>query len=177
MKELSSLSKCEFRLSDVDSFILTGIYLDDINTYSDLNIIQIGVITRAMADRNLPLSFTMNIETRNPNAVPAALNKLEYITVLDDTEIARGVLNERVYIPPSGGISVIPLRVTMNLADLFSKESLVALFNLALNLSDAGGRPSRISLKIKPYIKAGKKDLIYPGYINVKTEFTSAGEE
>lgn len=176
LRELSSLSKCDFQLSEVDSFIFAGISLDEIDSYNDLKIIQIGKITKALADDNLPLSFRLHVAVSNPNPVPAAVNMIEYIVFIDDIEIAQGALTTRVDIPPHG-ISDIPLGVTFNLPDVFKKESLLALFNLALNLSDYGDRPTRISLKIKPSIKAGKKDLIYPGYINVKTEVASTEEE
>jgi len=176
LRELSSLSTCTFKLSGADSFILDGIPLAEIKRYSDLKIIQIGRITQSLANGNLPFSFKLHISASNPNRITAAVNKIEYIAFIDENEIARGALSERIDIPPHG-ISDILLGVTLNLPDVFKKESLLAMFNLALNLSDSGTRPTRISLKIKPYIRAGKKDLIYPGYINVKTEVSSAGEE
>jgi LEA14-like dessication related protein len=176
LRELSSLSKCAFQLSEVDSFIFAGIPLDEIDSYSDLKIIQIGKITKAFADGALPLSFRIHVAASNPNSVTAAVNKIDYIAYIDEIEIAKGALNERVDVKPHG-TSDIPLGVTLNLAEVFKKESMLALFNLALNLSDYGSRPTRISLKIKPYIKAGNKDLEYPGYINVKTDISSAGEE
>jgi LEA14-like dessication related protein len=172
-RELSTLRKCEFRLSEVDKYVLAGIRMDEINSYSDLNFMQLGKITNSMAQGKLPLCFTINIEAMNPNPTPASLNKLEYIAFIDDIRIAEGAITERIDIDPSGGSAIIPIAVTTNLLDAFEKASLKALFNLVLNLMDAGKTPSRISLRIKPTISVAGKDIVYPSYIKIKTEFSS----
>ncbi len=173
IRELSTLRKCEFRLSEIYNYVLSGIRMDEIQSYNDLNLAQLGKISSGMLTGNLPLSFIVNIEALNPNPSPASLNKLEYIAYIDDLQIAEGALTEKIEITPSGGIAVIPLTVTTNLLDAFKKESLQALFNLVLNLSDAGKAPTRISLKIKPTITIAGKDVLYPAYIRVKTEYSS----
>ena len=38
-------------------------------------------------------------------------------------------------------------------------------------LADASKKPTRVGLKIKPYIRIGERDLVYPGYIKIKHEF------
>ena len=173
VRELSTLRNCEYRLSEIDNYVLSGIRMDEIQSYNDLNFAQLGKISSNMVQGNLPLSFIVNIEAMNPNPTPASLNKLEYVAFIDDLQIAEGALTEKIDIAPSGGIAVIPLTVTTNLLDAFKKESLQALFNLVMNLSDAGKIPTRISLKIKPTITIAGKDVVYPAYIKVKTEFSS----
>ena len=172
-RELSTLRKCEFRLSGVDNYVFSGIRMDEIQSYNDLNIGQLGKITAGMMKGNLPLSFIVHIEALNPNPHNASLNKLDYIAFIDDVQIAEGSVTEKTVIAPSGGMSLIPLTVNTNLLDAFSKESLQALFNLVLNLSDAGKTPTRIIIKIKPTISIAGKDIVYPAYIRVKTEYSS----
>jgi len=173
LRELSTLRKCEFRLSEINNYVLSGIRMDELQSYNDLNFAQIGKISANMIRGDLPLSFIVNIEVMNPNPNPASLNKLEYIAFIDDLQIAEGSLTEKIEIAPSGGTAVIPMTLTTNLLDAFKKESLQALFNLVMNLSDAGKTPTRISLKIKPTINIAGKDILYPAYIRVKTEYSS----
>lgn len=173
IRELSTLRKCEFRLAGLEHFEVSGIRTEELSDYADLNLIQLGRLTAGMAGGDLPLNFTANIEVRNPNPAPAALNRLEYIAFIDDARIAGGSLDERVEIPPSGGSAVIPLNVSVNLAGIFSKESLNALFNLVLNLADAGDKPSRFILKVKPAVTVAGRDLNYPGSIRLSNEFIS----
>jgi len=173
MRELSTLRKCEFRLTEIDNYVFSSISMNEIQSYNDLSFTQLGKFTSGMVKGDLPLSFVVNIEAMNPNPTPASLNKLEYIAFIDDFQIAEGALSQKITIDPSGGIAVIPLTVTTNLLDAFKKESLQALFNLVLNLSDAGKIPTRITVKIKPTLTIAGKDVMYPAYIKVKTEFSS----
>ena len=169
---MATLRKCDFRLSGLEHFVVAGIRMDGIDSYADLNFIQLGILASGMAKGDLPMDFTADIEVLNPNPAPASLNKLEYIAFIDDVRIAEGYLDKRVDIPPSGGSAVIPLAVSVNLAAMFRKESLNALFNLVLNLSDAGGKPTRFSLKIRPTISVAGREIVYPGYIRISAEFS-----
>jgi len=171
LKELSALADCDFRMSTLEDPLLAGIDISDINSIESLNIEETGKIAKNILLGDLTLSFILNIEVKNPNPVTASLNRMEYIAFIDDLQVAAGAVEERVEIPAFGGISTIPVRVETNLIELLKKESRNTLINFGLNLADASNRPTRVSIKIKPYIRVGAKDLEYPGFITVKKEF------
>lgn len=177
LKEISALGKCEFRLSTLEDPVIAGVDVSQVRSFTDLNLADMGIISASILKGDLPLSFTLNVEVRNPNPAMAALNGLEYLTFIDDVEVARGQLDRRVEIPANGGISAIPLRLTTDLIDILKKDSRQALVNFGLNLADAGKRPTRVSLKIKPVILVGAMEINYPGYFTVKHDFTSGGEQ
>lgn len=171
LKELTSLVDCDFRMSTLENPYLAGIDITNIKSVESFGIEETGKIARNILLGELPLSFILNIEVKNPNPVAASLNRMEYIAFIDDLQVAAGAVEERVEIPPLGGISTIPVRVETNLVELLKKESRNTLINFGLNLADVSKRPTRVSIKIKPYIRVGSKDLEYPGYITVKKEF------
>ncbi len=176
LKEITTLGKCEFRVTTLENPELAGVDISNIHGFSDINFVDMGIITASVMQGVLPLDFTLNLETKNPNPATAALNKLEYIAYIDDVQIASGTLNQRIEIPANGGVKTIPLRLHTDLIEILKKDSRQALINFGLNLADAGNRPTRVSLKVKPTILVGTMEIVYPGYFTLKYEFAS-GED
>jgi LEA14-like dessication related protein len=175
LKEISTFGKCEFRVTTLEHPELAGIDMSRIRSYSDLGIADLAIITTSIMKGEMPLTFTLNIEARNPNPATAALNKLEYLAFIDDVQIASGALSKRIEIPANDGIATIPLQLHTDLIEILKKDSRQALVNFGLNLADAGGRPTRVSLKVKPTVLVGGLEINYPGYFTVKYDFSSGG--
>lgn len=177
LKEISTLGKCEFRVTTLEDPEIAGVDVSKVRSFTDLNFAEMGIISASMLKGDLPLSFTLNVEVRNPNPAMAALNGLEYLAFIDDVEVASGQLDRRIEIPANGGITTVPLRLNTDLIDIMKKDSRQALVNFGLNLADAGNRPTRVSIKVKPTILVGAMEIDYPGYFTVKHDFTSGDEE
>lgn len=177
LKEISALGKCEFRVTTLDDPEIAGVDVSQIRSFTDLSFVDMGIISASFLKGDLPLSFTLNVEVRNPNPATAALNGLEYLAFIDDVEVASGQLDRRVEIPANGGVTSIPLRLNTDLIDIMKKDSRQSLVNFGLNLADAGNRPTRVSIKVKPTILVGGMEINYPGYFTVKHDFTSGDEE
>ncbi len=173
LKEISTLGKCEFRVTTLEDPEIAGVDISQIRSFTDLNFVDMGIISSSFLRGDLPLSFTLNVEVRNPNPAMAALNGLEYLAFIDDVEVARGQLDRRIEIPANGGITTIPLRLNTDLIEILKKDSRQALVNFGLNLADAGNRPTRVSIKIKPSILVGAMEINYPGYFILEHDFTS----
>ena len=173
LKEMTTFSKCEFRTTTLENPELAGVDVSHIKGFGDIGFAEMAILTAAVMKGELPLEFTLNIEAKNPNPIQAALNKLEYVAFIDDIEVASGEMNTRIEIPANGGVSTIPLRLHTDLLELLEKDSRQALINFGLNLADAGSRPTRVSLKVKPTILVGVTEIVYPGYFKVKYDFSS----
>ncbi len=173
ISEMTTFSKCDFRLYTVENLNLAGINIQEYKSYTDLNLLDIAKISSAMSKGTLPLTFTLNVQVKNLNPTTAALNKMEWILFIDDIEILNGVSEQRVEIPPNGGISNLPLQINADLMKVLTQESAEAISNFAFNLAGQGNQPTRLMLKIKPTVMVGNMPVTYPGYISVKNEFTS----
>lgn len=171
LKELSAFSKCQFRMDTLTQPELAGVRLDNKNSFSDLSLLDATKVTTAFFAGNMPLSFNLNVEAKNPNATQAAINKLEWIAILDDVEMVSGILNERIVVAPNNGKTIIPVKISVDLKDVLSGKSKEALVNLAMNLSDPNGKPSRVKLKVKPTLLLGTMPVDYPGYITLTQDF------
>lgn len=171
LRELQSFAKCDFRLRDVEKTTLAGMNVQNVRSISDLSFAQAARITTAYANGSLPLDLLLNIEVKNPNANPASMNSMEWIMLIDDKEIVDGIVNERIAIDPNGGISTLPIRISTDLRKVLSGMSPEQAVNMGLGLAGQNGKPTRITLKVKPSIMVGQTVLKYPGYINVHNEF------
>ena len=171
--QMVNFTKCQFRVSSVNNITLAGVNVQKIQNFNQINTMDVINLTTAFASGTLPLSMTVNVDVKNPNSSQAALNKFEWIFLIDQTELINGVVNQKVQVAPNGGISTVPLHVNVDLKKVLNSQSANSLINLALNLVDASNKPSRISLKLKPSVMIGNYPLNYPGYISIQKEFHS----
>jgi hypothetical protein len=168
--EIAAFTRCEFRIESARNMKLAGINIQDKSSLSDMSFTEMAKIGSAIAGGTLPLTFDLNIQVKNPNPKLAAMNKLDWILIIDDIEMTRGVLNQRVEIP-ANSVTSVPVAMNLDLMKSLSGKSGDALINFALNLAGTGSRPTRIKLKAKPTILVGNTPVEYPGYITIKQEF------
>jgi hypothetical protein len=171
-QQVYNLVNCEFRIRSVENINLAGINIQNITGLKNLGMADVGRIMAAFTKPTFPLTFQLTIDGRNPNSAPAGLNRLDYIVYIDDIQMTSGTLEKSITIPPNNGIITIPIEMSVDLKKILQGKSMDAIVNFGFNLSGQGTKPSRLLLKLKPSIIVGSKLLSYPGYINVKTEFT-----
>ncbi len=170
LNQMVTFTKCDFKMNTLTNANLAGIDVQTKKSFSDLNLMDAANITKTFLGGTLPLSFDLNIEAHNPNATAASMQKMEWRAFIDDIEIANGVMDQKVSIPPAG-TQVIPLRVEVDLKKVLNKETKNALLNFGFNLTGAGNYPTRVKLDIKPTIYVGTFPVEYPGYFTLKKEF------
>jgi hypothetical protein len=173
IREMKNLLYCDFRLATIENVNMAGIDVQKIKSFTDLSFVDGAKLLAAVASGSLPLNFTLNVEAKNPNGEKAALNKLDWLLLIDDIQVAEGTTTQRVEIPPANGTGIFPLQIRTDLAKVLSGQSGKNVVNLGLNLVGYGNKPSRITLKAKPTIMIGNMAMQYPGYISIKNEFGS----
>ena len=170
--EMKTFTKCQFRLRDVQGVRLAGVDVQNVQSMNDLSFTETGQISMAALSGKLPLDFTLNVEVQNPNNQNASMNQMYWELYIDDIDITKGKVSQRVSIPP-GGTAIMPVGVQVDLFEVLSGESANAVMNFGMNLSGSGGAPSRIKLKIKPTIYIGTTQLKYPGFFTIEEDFVS----
>lgn len=173
LSELSALSKCEFRLHSLTEPRLCGVEVSQKRSWTDFNFMEGQQIARNLMSSTLPFDIKVNVEVRNPGSTVAALNTLQWIAYVDDMQVAQGTFTDRVEIPPSGGLVLVPVIIHTDLIDFLETGSPQTMLNFALSLVNARDRSSQVSLKIKPSVLVGSKTLEYPGYFTLSKEFSS----
>ena len=170
LQQMITFTKCEFKMNSLTDARLADIDVQSKKSFKDLNLMDAANVTKALLSGKLPLTFNLNIEAKNPNTTDASMQKMEWKAFIDDVEMATGVMDQKMAIPP-GGTKIIPLTVSIDLKKALSGKSKDALLNFGFNLAGAGNYPTRVKLDIKPTIYLGSMALSYPGYFTLKKEF------
>ncbi len=170
----TNILTCDFKMKSLSNTQLAGIDIQSINSYSELGFIQLGTLTKAYLNGNIPLEFQLNVEGKNPNPTVASMAKFDWILSIDDIQMATGTNSQEYNIPPNDGTQIIPLKISINLLDILNDQTKNALLNFGFNLTDNSNKPTRVGLKIKPTIYLNGIPITYPGYIELGTEYGSA---
>ena len=172
LQQMATFAKCEFKMKTLTNTKLVGLNIQQKKSFKDLSFLDAASVTKTLLSGKLPLTFQLNIETKNPNQTTAAMEKIEWKLYIDDILMTTGKVNKAVSIPP-GGVKNLPIKIDLDLKELLKKETKTAILNFGFNLADAGNYPTRVRLDIKPTIKVGGMALEYPGYFTLKKEFGS----
>lgn len=175
-----NLSRLQFKLGNVNGFLLNGVSISDKSKLDDFSAFDIIKLSTAVVQGSLPVSFTLNVEAKNPNdgtggykKTDATLKSFPWRLNLDDKEILTGNISSPVTVPGTGDATTIPIQISVDLVKLFKDEGYESLINLALNLGGKGGSASRLTIYAKPTVTSPLGDITYPGELKiVNVEYT-----
>jgi LEA14-like dessication related protein len=159
----------------MDNMALAGVQLPpNLQNISELNFMDAAKLMAAFSTGGeFPLTFVQNVEVRNPNLSDvAAINRLDWILLVDDKEITQGTNEQRVEVPPNS-ITNMPLSFKIDLRKVISSGASSAFLNLVLNLVKQSKQPSSIKLKVKPSFNIAGVNIAYPGYISLSQNFSA----
>lgn len=170
--EMQMLSKCEFRINTVTDINLAGVNVSNIRDISDIRPLDVLMLTNGVLSNNLPLNFKLNLLVKNPNDQTASLNRIDWILFIDDLQMLEGAINESFSVGPDA-TSMLPVQIGFNLAEALSDERSDKIIDFALGLAEGSGKTTRVMVKLRPSVMVGQRSITYPGWIEVRNEFTS----
>jgi hypothetical protein len=173
LTELAAFSKCSFEFEKIESIKLASIDIQKPNALSSLGLADLAKITKALLNKELYLDMNLLVAIKNPNVQTAALNRTDWVLMIDNIEVTSGTTTDRVEIP-ANGTGYLPMHTTFNLSEVFSGQSKDAMFNLAKNIAGYGDTPSSVMLKIKPTLSVAGVTIPYPGWINLERKIGKA---
>ncbi|MBE0661772.1 MAG: LEA type 2 family protein [Bacteroidales bacterium] len=170
--EMQMLSKCEFRINTVTDIHLAGVNVSNKQDISDVNTMDVLMLTNGVLSNNLPLNLKLNLQVKNPNDQTASLNRIDWVLFIDDLQMIEGTINERFSVGPNA-TSMLPVQIGFNLAEALSDERADTIIDFALGLAEGSGKTTRVMIKLKPSVMVGQRSIMYPGWIEVRNDFTA----
>ena len=164
--QMANFANCTFNFNSVNQIQMLGINLSKGMSKESLNTIQLLSLVNAISNRQLPVSFNVNVDVKNPNSIAAAMTKMDYIISLNGKQVISTSMNNAINVPANSS-SVVTIPITTDLFQLFSGESADAIVNLAFKLAGASSDPVNVGLQVKPYININGQQLSYPNYITM----------
>jgi hypothetical protein len=169
-----NLSRLQFKLGDVNNFMVNGINISNKKSLNDFNPLEILNLTQAIASGKLPASFTLNVEAKNPNdgsggypKTNATLKEFPWRLEVENVETISGNIGSPVTVPGTGEIQNIPLTMSIDLIEFFGNKGYENLLNLALTLGGQQGSSSKLALFATPTVTSPIGDIKYPGEIKI----------
>jgi len=172
LRGVSNLRKVDFTLDRVSEARLAGVDLREVRSYEDIGATDMLRLSAAIAENEMPLSFTVHIGARNPetNDQDARLTQMDWRLFINETETIAGRFDREVVIPP-GQPTDIPIDMDLDLVRFFD-GNLREIVNLALALG-GDGEPANIQLRARPTVQTAIGPITYPREITIVNEDVS----
>ncbi|MCC8146712.1 MAG: hypothetical protein LIO93_09825 [Bacteroidales bacterium] len=168
------LTQCKYDYNSISGLTLAGINLQNVNSLSSLNPVNIAKLTSAFgtSSGSLPLNFILNLNVTNPGVQAAILNGLGYILEIDGHEMTTGFLDQKLQIA-GGSTAVLPINMSFDLKKALSGESMEAIKNLAFNFAGIGSNSSNVTVKLKPSFMLGSQVISSSSYIPISFQLNN----
>ena len=175
ISQAKTLGDCRYAIASADSVYLAGVDVRQFRKIEDINPARYPRLAAGMLTRNVPLDARINLDITNPTNKLAGINQLEYRILLAGQELFNGFLNQRIEVQPGGGKTRVPVRLNANAYQLFTDpKTRDAFMQLVQNFSGASDtQPSKLTIRIKPMLDLGGKQINYPGYITINQDVTN----
>ena len=170
---MAAITKCEFSFHSAQDPVISGIDVARIQSFTDLTFLDGQKVVANILQKQLPFGITANVEMKNPGTIVAAVNYIDWIAFIDDIQITTGRIERRDEIKHNRGTALVPVRIETDLFEYLQGDRPRTMLNFGLNLIDAGGQPTRLSLKVKPSVKIGSTIVTSPEYFTITKEFSS----
>lgn len=171
---ITNLSRLEFKVGTVSGFEISGVQLSGKSKLGDFSAIDLLKLSSSFAGGSLPASFVLNVDAKNPNdgedgykKTDATIQNLKWRLFLDDKETITGDLDQPVTVPGTGEVTVIPLRINIDLMKFFKDKGYDSIINLALALGGSKGSSSKITLYATPTVSSLFGNITYPGELKI----------
>jgi len=167
LRQVANLRNIDFAIDDVERAELAGVNLSDIRDPDDVGFGDFGQLGVALAQGELPMSFTLVLGAKNPteNEADARLTRMDWTLLLDDRETISGTFDEQVVLP-AGQTRSVPIDIRLDLLEFFERGG-PDLLQLALNVAGIGGAPQNVSLRAQPTISTPLGPIEYPNPITI----------
>ncbi len=175
ISQAKTLGDCRYSILSADSIYLSGIDVQKLRKIEDLDPVKYPRLAAGLLTRNIPLDARLNLQIVNPTNKLAGINQLEYKVLLAGRELFNGFLNQRIEVQPGGGRTVVPVRLNTNAYQLLTDaQTRDAFTQLVQNLAGSPDtKPSKLTIRIKPTLDLGSKQINYPGYITIDQDVTN----
>lgn len=172
-QQIKALEKCDYRLVNATQVSLAGTDIRKLMNEQSINLVNLPGLALGYLRKDIPLRATLNLEISNPSSTLAAINNFEYKILVNQQEVATGIVDQRVSIDAGQRIQV-PVQVNANVYQFVSNSKVLSDIGDFLSSARKGEeKKGMVTLKIKPSILVGGNLVKYPGFITIDKEVSS----
>ncbi len=174
LKTMENISRLKYKIHSALDYKILGIDVKGKKSIKDFNSIEMLKLSSGLLKGSLPLTFTLNIEARNPNdgsggypRTDLTLESFPYKLFVNEKEIITGNISQPLNVPGVGESTLIKLNIEFDLAKSVKEKNLDDVLSLLLNLGGLGGSTSNLKLLVKPVVGTPIGSINYPNEITI----------
>ena len=175
---LENFARVKFKVDSYNNFRLADVSLADKKDIKDFTAMEYVRLTGAFVKGELPFSFLVNIEAKNPNdgtggfpATDLSIQSFPFRVIIEDKEVLTGNIDEAFIVPGVGENKIIPISVQFDVLKFFKDKSFEDVANLILAIGGKNGSESKITIKAQPVIGTPVGNIKYPNEITIDHDF------
>ncbi|MDQ7815683.1 MAG: hypothetical protein RDU14_01515 [Melioribacteraceae bacterium] len=174
LKTFENISRLKYKIHSAMDYKILGINIGSKKSLSDFSSLEMLKLSSGVLKGNLPLTFSLNIEAKNPNdgsggspATDLTLESFPYKLFLNEKEVLSGNIDKPINVPGKGESTLITLNIDFDIAKSMKEKSLDDILSLLLNLGGISGSTSNIKLLVKPVVGTPIGNINYPNEITI----------
>ncbi len=175
VNQIKALEDCKYEVDSIDSVYVANVNMKDLIGKERIDMTKMPRLALALLRQNVPLRGRLNLTIRNPSSQLAAINQFEYKVLVKDRELAGGFVNRNIAVSPHGGSVTVPIQINSNIYHVLSDDrAMDAIADFLIGAEE--GSPEKmgvVTIKIRPTLDFGNKQIKYPGYITIDKEISS----
>jgi hypothetical protein len=170
----SNIARLKYRIHSATEYKILGISISDKRSIKDFNSVELLKLSAGLLKGNLPITFFLNVEAKNPNDGNSGYPKTDINIVafpwklfLNEKEIVQGNISNSVVVPGKGDSVIIPINVEFDLAKSYKEKSLDDILLLILQIGGVKGSTSNLKLFARPVLGTSFGKIEYPDDIKI----------
>ena len=172
-QQIKALEDCTYKIKNVNQITLAGSDLGRLINQQDFNLASLPGVSLGLLRKDIPLRANLNLEITNPSGNLAAINQFEYKILVNNTDLAEGIVNQAVSIP-QGQTVTVPVQMSSNIYGLISNGNVLNdIIKAAQKGAKSDDKLGLLTIKIKPTIMIGNTPVKYPGYITINKDISN----
>lgn len=171
VSQLEALQHCVFKVDAIDSVYLAKQPVEKLVGNGGFNLSRAPQLALAFFQQKVPLKARLDLGIANPGSQDAGINDFEYILLLGNYELLRGVYEHSILVPANGGRISVPFPINTDIYPVISKPENQRLLSDFFSLKK--DTAVTITLKVKPNIIVADQKVSYPGYIDIKKQLSN----
>jgi hypothetical protein len=173
VSQIKALEDCKFEISSTDSISVANIDIKEFMGEEKVDLRKMPRLAFALLRKNVPLKARLNLVINNPSNQLAAINQFEYKVLVKNKELANGFVNRKISVSPNGGSTTVPIQINSNIYEVIADDKTMDAVSDFIIGDEKTERKGMITIKIKPTLDWGNKQIQYPGFISIDKEISS----
>lgn len=173
-QQIKALEDCTYKVTGVKQVSIAGTDIKQLMEQQTFSLTSLPGVALGLLRKDIPLRANLNLEITNPSSNLAAINQFEYKILVNNTDLAQGIVNQNVSIA-QGQTVTVPVQLVSNIYGLVSNGN---VFNDIVKAAKKGSsskdeKLGLLTIKIKPTFMLGNTPVKYPGYITINKDISS----